>query len=307
MPTFDVSRSTVINASPAEVFAEVREFKNWPKWSPWLICDPQARLTFSDDGRRYDWEGPVSGSGLIEVTDEKEGSAIDYALTFLKPWKSTNTVGFRFSGRDGGTEVTWTMTGTLPWFMFWMKSMMAGFIGADYDRGLAMMKDQIETGSVPSRLEFPGITEVPETAYVGINTECPISEIGRHMERDFGRLREWLESADLGPSAPPFSSVRQWSPAKDHCAYTVCIPFLEAPAEAPAGFVAGTRPACRAYQVRHTGAYRHLGNAWAAGMMHARAKVFDASKRVAPFEIYESDPENTTEEELVTVVHIPAK
>ena len=143
MPTFDVSRSTVINASPAEVFAEVREFKNWPKWSPWLICDPQARLTFSDDGRRYDWEGPVSGSGFIEVTDEKEGSAIDYALTFLKPWKSTNTVGFRFSGRDGGTEVTWTMTGELNLFMrimgiFWPMDKM---VGPDFEKGL----DQLAT------------------------------------------------------------------------------------------------------------------------------------------------------------------
>lgn len=307
MPSFDVSRSLVIAAPPAAVFDHVRDFKNWPKWSPWLICDPQAQLTFSDDGKRYDWQGPVSGSGFIEVTGETPGKSIDYSLTFLRPFKSTNTVGFRFAEKDGGTEVTWTMVGSLPWFMFWAKSMMAGYIGADYDRGLAMMKDQLETGAVPSKLEFPGIANIPETQYVGINTTCPISEIGPHMEKDFARLREWLESADLSPSAPPFSSVAQWSPGKDLCRYTVCMPFLQAPDEAPAGFVAGTRPACRAYQVRHTGPYRHLGNAWAAGMMHARSKVFDGSKRLAPFEIYESDPETTPENDLVTVIHIPAR
>lgn len=307
MPTFDVSRTVPIEAPPSEIFALVRDFRNWPKWSPWLIADPRTKLDFSDDGRRYDWDGPVTGSGFIEVTDEREGASIDYSLTFLSPWKSTNRVGFRFTAKDGGTAVTWSMTGTLPWFMGWMKSRMAGFIGADYDRGLNMLKDLIETGSVPSHLEFPGVTDVPGTEYVGINTECPITELGCHMQKDFARLRAWLEEADISPSSRPFSSVTMWAPDRDLCRYTVCLPFIEAPAEAPAGFVAGTRPACRAYQVRHIGAYHHLGNAWTAGMMHARAKVFDASKRLAPFEIYESNPEETPAEELVTVVHIPAR
>ncbi|BCX48268.1 ligand-binding SRPBCC domain-containing protein [Haloferula helveola] len=307
MPSFDVSRSIHIEAFPDAVFADVRNFRKWPDWSPWLICDPHAKLTYADDGKRYDWEGPVCGSGIMRITGESEGSSIDYALTFLSPWKSENTVGFRFAEKDGGTEVTWTMTGSLPWFMFWMKSMMSGYIGADYDRGLRMLKDRIETGSVPSKLEFPGIVELPETAYAGINTECPIDEIGPHMRENFAQIREWLEEADLSPSGPPFCSVLKWSPAANVCRYTACVPFLQAPDEGPAGFVSGSRPACRAYQVRHTGAYRHLGNAWAAGMMHARSKVFHGSKRLAPFETYESDPETTPEDELVTIIHIPAK
>jgi DNA gyrase inhibitor GyrI len=307
MPTFEVCRSTRIEAPAPAVHAVVRDFRSWPKWSPWLIADPHATLAFSDDGRRYDWEGPVAGSGFLEIAGDQAPGSIDLSLTFLKPWKSTSSVGFQFAEVDGGTEVTWTMNGTLPWFMFWMKSMMAGNIGSDYDRGLSMLKALIETGEVPSKLEFPGIADIPATAYVGINTECPISEISGHMEQDFARLHEWLAESGLTPSSAPFSSVSSWSPARDLCRYTVCLPFFEAPAEAPAGFVGGTRPACRAYRVRHTGAYRHLGNAWAAGMMHARSKVFDASKRLAPFEIYESDPENTPEDELVTVVHIPAK
>jgi DNA gyrase inhibitor GyrI len=307
MLVFSVSRSHHLAATPADVHAFLRDFRNWPKWSPWLICDPQTELRFSGDGKRYDWQGPVSGSGFIEVTGERHGESIDYSLTFLRPWKSTSTTGFRFAEKDGGTEVTWTMDGSLPWFMFWAKSMIAGSLGSDFDRGLVMLRDQLETGSVPSSLEFPGVTDIPGTEYVGINTECPITELARHMEQDFARLREWLQDTNLGPSAPPFTSIRQWSPAKDLCRYTVCVPFLEAPAEAPAGFVSGTRPACRAYRVRHTGAYRHLGNAWAAGMAHARARVFAASKRLAPFEIYESDPETTPGNELVTVIHIPAK
>ena len=34
--------------------------------------------------------------------------------------------------------------------------MMEAFIGMDYDRGLLMLKDLVEKGSVPSKLDFIG-------------------------------------------------------------------------------------------------------------------------------------------------------
>ena len=78
-------------------------------------------------------------------------------------------------------------------------------------------------------------------------------------------------------------------------------------ATATGEIIHGEIPSCTAYVVKHTGAYRHLGNAWAAGIMHGRAKEFVTDKTVPMFEIYENDPEETPESKLVTYVHIPAK
>jgi hypothetical protein len=47
-----------------------------------------------------------------------------------------------------------------PFFQFFLKGMMTSLIGMDYERGLRMLKDYVETGSVPSTLEFPGIQEI---------------------------------------------------------------------------------------------------------------------------------------------------
>jgi|GEM_PF-5785893 len=49
----------------------------------------------------------------------------------------------------------------------------------------------------------------------------------------------------------------------------------------------GTRAACSAFCVVHSGDYKHLGNAWAAGICRQQAKLFKTNKRVSPFEIYE--------------------
>jgi DNA gyrase inhibitor GyrI len=304
MPVFTVSKSIRIDAHVDRVYPLVRDFTSWPVWSPWLIAEPQAKMTYTADGRGYAWDGDITGSGEMEITGGDPPWSIDYRLTFLKPWKSVNKTAFHFAEHDGGTEVTWTMEGTLPWFMFWMKGMMSGWIGADYERGLKMLKDLAETGSVPSKLEFAGKQPVTGFKYVGVRSDCAIAEIGPVMERNFAKLVAWMESSGTTPAGPPFSITHRWDPVKGTASCTVAVPT---DAAAPEGFTGGEIPSCSAYVVKHTGSYHHLGNAWAAGIMHGRAKRFAADKKVPMFEIYDNDPARTPAAERVTRVHLPAK
>ncbi len=307
MPKFHVSKSIFIEAPPAKVFALVRDFRQWPAWSPWLIAEPEAQLQYAPNGRSYTWDGRITGSGKMDIAGEDEPRSIDYQLTFLKPWKSENTARFLFTERDGGTEVTWTMEGSLPFFMFWMVSSMTAYIGADYQRGLMMLKAIMETGVNPSKLTFVGRQAFPGCRYLGVKTTCPIDEIGDRMQRDMRKLTAQLGESGAKPSGKPLSICHKWDPVKGTTCYTLSFPLDSMPSEIPDGFVTGEIPACEVYAVRHTGPYRFLGNAWSAGVMHERAKVFGTNKRIAPFEIYLNDPTVEPEIELVTVVHFPVK
>jgi predicted transcriptional regulator YdeE len=306
MPIFHAHKSIRIEAPLGTVYKLVRDFGSWPRWSPWLIAEPTAKVTLAEDGRGYSWEGEVTGMGSMEITGGEPQRSIDYRLTFLKPWKSVNTARFSFLEQDGGTTATWTMEGTLPWFLFWMKGMMSGWIGADFDRGLKMLKDLAETGAVPSSLEFSGIQKAGGFHYAGVRSSCATSEIGPSMARDLNQLVTGLDGGGIKPTGPAFSISHSWDPVKGRTEYTVAVPVAES-AVVPARFTRGEIPSCRAYIVVHTGAYRHLGNAWAAGMMHGRGKRFTADKKTPCFEIYENDPAVTPEVELVTRVHFPAK
>ena len=306
MPVFSIRKSIRIAAPTQQVYELVRDFKSWPAWSPWLIAEPGAKMTYTPDGRGYAWDGNITGSGEMEITGGDPPWSIQYRLTFLKPWKSVNQVAFHFSEHDHETLAEWTMEGTLPWFMWWMKGMMSGWIGADYDRGLKMLKDLVETGAVPSKLDFTGIQPAGGFHYIGVKSSTSTTEIGPSMQRDMGKLMAWLEKSGAKPTGAPFAITHKWDPVKEHAEYTIGFPFADA-TDAPADFVRGEIPSCKAYVVNHTGAYRHLGNAWAAGMMHGRAKKFTAGKKVPLFEIYDNDPTITPEAELVTRVHLPAK
>jgi len=306
MPQCQVSRQIEIHAPVSEVYAYVRNFRNWPEWSPWLIVEPECRLDFSEDGKHYDWEGEVIGSGRIGVVSEQPDQRIDYDLQFRKPFKSQADVAMEFRSDGSATTVRWAMDSKLPFFLFWMKDTMTAAIGMDYDRGLGMLKDRMERGEIPSLLEH-GRAQLEAHSYVGVRSRCEMSELGPSMEADIPKIDEWLEGSGLEATGKLRSFYHKWDLAGQMVEYSIGYPVDRAPDDLPAGMVHVDVPALEAHTVTHTGPYRHLGNAWSAGMMHGRAGTFKQHKKLHPFEIYETRPGDDDEESAVTVVHLPLR
>lgn len=308
MPAFDVEKSIVITAPCESVYPIVRNFRSWKAWSPWLIAEPEAKLDYSENPDGYSWYGKITGSGSMELISEEPGKWMNCRLLFLKPWKSESAVRFEFRETGEGTEVTWKMKGSLPFFMFFMKGMMISLIGMDYERGLKMLKDLAESGEVPSQLAFTSGKEIQAFKYVGIKSGGKVEDIDRLMRAAIARLGEWCEESGIEPVSAPFAIYHKWQIAKGMMEFTFGWPVDSVPEDLPDGLYGGEMPACRVYQVRHTGPYRHVGNAWSAGVMHGRAKLYRQSRKLPPFEIYETDPEQEPDEkEIVTLVNFPVR
>ena len=135
MPKFNITRSIQINAPQQKVFDTVADYGTWTSWSPWLCAEPDAKVTVSDDsnsvGSGYSWDGEVVGAGELEHLKLVGCERIEDEIRLLKPWKSTSQVSFDVKQVVDGSELVWSMAGSLPWFMFWMKPMMQTLIGMD--------------------------------------------------------------------------------------------------------------------------------------------------------------------------------
>jgi effector-binding domain-containing protein len=305
MPAYAVEQSLSINVAPDVLFPFLADFRQWPRWSPWLVVEPEARLDFAADGKSYAWDGRVIGAGSIESAGVEAPKTLDFVLRFLRPFKSTSTTRMVLAPESGGTRVTWSMAGKLPFFLFFLKPMLTNGVRMDFERGLARLKDLAETGEVPSQLDFVGERRVPGCAWVGLRGCCPIAEIGPRMDEAFQRLGAQVEKGGIQPAGKPFTQYERWDLAHGQARYLIAFPVAALPDSLPEGFVAGQRPDAKVFTVRHTGPYRHLGNAWAAVMMRRQAKLLHGAKGFPPFEIYESDPRQTAENELVTDIHFP--
>lgn len=285
----------------------VRDFQTWPKWSPWLCAEPGCGQEVSADGKENSWDGEVVGSGSMKIVGEQENHSIEYELTLAKPWKSVSKVSFLF-GREGErTRITWRMNGKLPFLFFWMEGMLKAGVGSDYQRGLAMLKDYLQLGEIPSDLNFMGEGDFEGLSFVGIKTNCRIADVGEKMEADMARLQKWIQDQNITPSGKPISIYHKWNLTHGSTLYTIGFPVEKIPGWLPEGFDSGTIPQCRVQRIQHTGSYRHLANAWSSGMAQLRAKKWQAARGIPPFEIYENDPTEVAESEIVTTVHFPAK
>lgn len=306
MPKIHVTRSITINAPIEAAYKAVANLEEWEAWSPWLIMEPEAKVTVAADGKSYHWEGKRVGEGEMAITSASAPHSARYDLTFLKPFKSEAKVGMDLKAAEGGTDVTWTMESSLPFFMFFMKKMMETFIGMDYERGLNLLKDYVEDGQVHSKLNFIGERDYPGCDYVGIKRSCSIEDMPALMQADFETLGAWAAENGLNPDEM-FSIYHKFNPVKGHCAYTAAVCYKDKLDALPDGYVRGSQPPARIYTLEHVGPYRHLGNGWMTMQNLIRSKEIKVAKGYHPFETYGNSPQDTPENDLITHINFALK
>lgn len=307
MPKIYVEKSITIAANVEKIKSVISDFNHWKPWSPWFVLEPNANETVSDNGKTHEWEGKRIGSGIIKISSEEE-NVIKYDLTFLKPWKSESKSDFVIDKIDDNTtQLTWTMDSSLPFFMFWMKTMMERLIGMDYDRGLLMLKDYIEKGHVDAKLEFLGESNFEGCTYIGVKSECTIETIGEVMEADFKKLAEFSKNNQEIVSCDWFSVYHKFDFNRNKVIYTSGVGIKSDPQNIPNGMIKGKLPATKVHTVRHIGPYELSGNAWSAIMAMERAKEFKQNKKIPPMEFYRNSPMETEPKDLISDICMAVK
>lgn len=310
MPTMQLSRETEIETSLDVLKPLLMDFNNWPLWSPWLCQEPEADVRYegppAEIGSSYSWNGSRIGAGGMTLSSAT-ASLLEYDLVFHKPFKSRARVAFELSATDTDRcRVKWSMSSSLPFFLFFMRKSFEVYIGNDYERGLRMLKELAETGTVNSNTAIEAIATLPAADFIGMAGSGNLASLGPAMQQAFPQLRTAIDDAGLSTAGAPFCHYRKMDPVADYWEYTLAIP-VSGEATTP-GFERGTRQAMsRCAQLTHTGHYHHLGNAWATAFSWMRAEKKRFHKKHGAFEIYLDDPATSDAAALRTRLFIPLK
>ncbi len=310
MPQYHVQRSILIHATPEKVFDYVVDYGSWTSWSPWLCAEPDAEVVVSEDassvGSTYAWKGEIVGEGMLEHLRLEPGRSIEDEIRFVKPFKSTSRVAFDLEPAGENTKLTWHMQGSLPWFLFWMRSMMQVFIGMDYERGLRMLKEWIETGEVLSETKVEGVVSVGPLQMVGVRQQCAIQAIGESTQQAIGQACKLIQQAGLATQSQMISVYHDFNVKAQTFDFTTGYLVDEPLTTLPAGLSSWSIPTVQALRVDHFGSYEHLGNAWSAANQIARARKLKQCK-LGAFELYKNSPEAVPPRELHTEIYLPLK
>ncbi|WP_444995344.1 SRPBCC family protein [Aliikangiella sp. IMCC44359] len=306
---FEVNKSTTIEAPISKVRALVEDFNHWNSWSPWTIIEPGCVVNVAgnpkEPGHSMSWDGEVIGSGKNTLRSA-DSNQLNYDLEFFKPWKSKAKVSFLFEEIDNKTKVTWIMSSSMPFFMFFMIKTMKNWIGMDYERGLRMLKEIAEKGSVKCQTTNNGMVEYKGFSYVGIQRTVPVSDMPVTMKEDFEKIvNDIVVNGQKGAKHwvciyPKFDMKNM----KATYIAAVSDEDLENINLDPE-YIKGQIDDSKALEIKHDGSYDFLGNAWSMGMMYMQAKKIKGTG--FPFEQYWNSPMEEAPDDLKTSIFFPSK
>jgi len=176
----------------------------------------------------------------------------------------------------------------------------------DYERGLLMLKEHVETGSVASYVIIEGTVTMKAQKYVGIANVCSIEDMPRVMKHDFEDLYDFMQEKGLSMDRVPFTIYDTFDIFKKETSYIACIP-LDEELETDASWVKGSTEEMDALKTIHKGRYEHLGNGWMTAMSFARLKKIKVASAPVGVEYYLNNPHDTPAQELITEIYIPLK
>ncbi len=318
--TSHVVRSTTIDAPACTVYAQLDNFQNFNKWSPWEQYDPDMRHTSDGPARgvgaRQTWSGNDQvGSGTQEIVEAKACTLVKTRLVFadfadnrylatfeLVPEGEATTVDWSFDGEFGGSLLNQVMSR-------YFAKVAADMIVKDYDRGLASLKQLAE--SMPkgdfSALQIEEIDLKPLTvaAFSG-HSSTESAEIGKAYAESYARIMGFLKANGLNEAGPPIAVTRRWDEANNVFDFDAGIPVDRADVAPSEGEVRLMQTyGGRSLKVTHTGPYAGLGRTY--DMLKAYVAAYGYAKSSDEWEEYVSDPGKTPSQELVTVIYYPVK
>lgn len=144
-----VSRSTVIRATPREVFAQVETLRNWENWGPWFQRDPFLDKIYTGPetgtGAMLAWKSKTEGEGRVKITAVHPPGSVRLAVEFGEASGAEMSFDITSTG-DGNSEVKWTLHADFGGNMArrYFGLLLPKFAGGDMEEGLAGLKQLLE-------------------------------------------------------------------------------------------------------------------------------------------------------------------
>ncbi|MGE4072037.1 MAG: SRPBCC family protein [Lysobacterales bacterium] len=309
--TSRVERSIVIDRPASLVFPVLNSFERFNEWSPWFGLDPAAEYSYSGPssgvGAKMEWKGNEAvGSGSQLITASKPDSQIDIDLEFSD--FGVAKVGLKLEPQDKSTKVTWSYTADSGFDLIgrYFGLIVDRFVGADYEKGLAKLKALVETfpntDIAGADIEVVEVTARP-ILYVTASSSQELDAISAAYADAYGKILPLMNAAELVPTGPVLGIDNYWD--ERGYGFDAAIPVERTDIELQAPVQAGQTYAGRAVRVRYVGAYAGLGEAQNKGEAYIAVHKLKAHDRV--YIEFVSDPGDTPEDELISVVYLPVE
>ena len=299
-----VSRSTSIKAPASTVYGVLTDLTTYDAWMPWNQIDSNMKKTFGPltkgKGAWYSWssENWKVGEGKLEISAVVPNQSVTTDLVFGGS-DEINKAEWKLEPDGNETKTTWTMHahfGHNPisrWFGLFAESMIA----PDFEKGLAQLKQKIETGELrlpEPKMMVETIKTAPLQVLTILDTAAVLSDIGPVLQKAYGEIGELINKEQLTFTGAPLAWYYSGSAPY---VMEAAIPVDKTPGTTPGRIKYKTVPAENAVVVHFYGPYEETNLAYAK--IQDWLKANNKKAKGAPYDVYMDDP--TTKKSMYEV------
>jgi hypothetical protein len=303
---FCTKRSLQIAAPLDSVFAAIVDFKSWPQWSPWLIHELDADITYSEnyqaEGGSCSWDGTVVGAGKLTHLKITPTRNIRQQIEFLRPFKSVSQISWEFANRDGNSLVSWEISGTMPFLFRFQIRKIESMLGRDFELGLELLNGYLNANAPHPSFTFTGSEDLQDFSYWAI----PCNGKLRQLETARKSSIETLRAAAADSGALALTLYHQFDPLAAHFQAEIALPIDDHPPLS--NYTRRKFRGGRYYKMTLHGDHRFLPLGWYALSSHCRLHKIKLDQARPALEIYHHDPDELADSnQLSSALYIPIK
>lgn len=312
--SYEIEENIIIEKDIKTVWENIIYFNNSKKWSPWLILDKTciSNIEWTDWtlDAKYSWNWEIIWQWQQYLTEITNYSEIKSKVIFIKPFKNTWEVSFKFEEVDDKTKVTWTLKSYLPIFLFFLKKMISSMLKRDLRRWLKMLKVVCEQWEIQTKTDIEKNIKLDWFYWMWIKNSSTLESIGETMWKDIWNLQKISQEKSI--SCLWFLAFYTKNCNMDKWIYEFITSYKISKEdfdklESEQDIIKWHYESTNSLKVTHHWDYAFLENSWTWVYSALHWYKLKQSKEQNPFELYINNPHNTEKKDLITEIYLPIK
>ena len=288
--TYEVERSIYTSIPAATLYNYLYDFENWPEWNPWILEDPEMKLSFSQNNSNqpeYRWEGK-EGNGTIKTLKTNAPFEIEQQMTF----EGFSSSDVSWNIKKDSDSLHWIMGGKMNFVMkiFTLQmGEMETMIGPYCKKGLYTINRILSTQLNKHRFVYKDTMVLPKQFYLSRTFKSDKAALDSLIKIGSQELYEFAESENLNIIGDLFTII----PPSDfkNSSWSIGLPIEE--------YFKTNHPAikCRYSKERmalkglHLGPYKNIGLSWE--IMYEKLNLINPKLQYYPITIYKVDEDSS--------------
>jgi effector-binding domain-containing protein len=316
--TFDVAKTKTIEAPAEVIYNNVKDFKNWESWGPWMTQDKGIEINYAEktegEGASYSWKSDVVGDGSMKTVRVIPNKEIEQEIIFNTPiGDSDSNVYWKFEAGEtpNTTKVTWGMKGEQSFLekasLLFSSENFEASVGSMFAEGLENLNQAVLEDMKKFTIHVDGIAQHGGGYYLYNTTSAKMGDVDSKMEAMMEQVMGYMEANKIQMSGKPFALYNEIDEANGTVIFSACIPVQDR-VITPEGstIVSGYMEPVSALKTTLKGSYDNLSEAYAQAKSYMVKNGIQEHPTAHTFEVYVTDPtEVANPANYVTEIYIP--